>query len=302
MEWTTTNPESATDWAKFEVTTAPRSLFGAGTAAKTVYIRTAATAAAFESNYATVGIPADTAVPTTVTVDYANETLTGVTTAMEYQKAGASSWTKITGETLNIASLIPAAGKDSIVINVRVKATTAPASAAVEITIPARPATPKAAQVTYDYKEEKLKTALVGAEYVVGKVTDTNLYAAFSSGTAVIPATTASQSVSVRIAASNDDDSFASLPLSVTVAAKPAKPSGLKWDTKKLAVTGFTTLMEYQIGSTDGTWTPATAGLELQSADLENDAADVIVYVRLKATATKPASVAAEINAPAVNP
>jgi hypothetical protein len=296
MEWTYVegSDTGAVDWTgakRFTGGTAARGVFSNAIGGYdeqkdyTIIIRTTATISAFASRHAEVKLPrVNSATPTGLAIDFGTEKLTGTTTAMEYQKAGATSWT-VLAKDASLTNLIPAStAAANLNIAVRYKATsTTPASAAEGFTIPRRPATPTASEVSYDYRNERFVTSLQGLEYAVGS----GVYNDWPAG-GELAATSSTQSVKVRVKAV-EGVSFASLPLTVSVASRPAAPNAVKWNAAKHAVTGFTASMEYRIDA--GPWTDAAAGMELgQGANEAIPATGAVIYVRLKATATKPFS------------
>jgi hypothetical protein len=305
LQWTTTTgigvaPDSSAVWATFDGATAARSDLFVDNTEKALWFRTAAVAgktpaSSYTATALTIPAGVDAPANTAVKINFTDETLS-VDDTMEYRKAGASAWTKIANTTaLNLTSLIPAAGKPDQIIEVRYKAVTGadpkPPSAVLQVTIPARTPAPNAAEVTYDYFTEKFTEYPSGAQYVIGKVViGSNEYKDFS-GSEAVAATAKAQNVDIRIKAV-DNTSFVSLPYTFTIAAQPAAPKTVKWEPKKLAVTGFTAAMEYRIEGGAAEWTQTTAGQQLdQGIEIVNDSGSVTVHVRLAATPTKPASV-----------
>jgi hypothetical protein len=270
----------------------------------TVFIRTAATSTAPASKYKAVEFPAAVAAPnlTTASIDYAAEKLTGTTTAMEYQKVGASTWTACAAD-MSITNLIPAAGDAAVnqQIIVRYKATSKlPASAATAVAIEIKPrqATPTAAQIAFDYiTTEKLVLTGVTAgdyEYVIGTVSTSNAYKPLEVGN--IGVTSSAQSVKIRLKATASE--FASQPLTVSIAARAAAPSAVKWTASTKTISGLSTAMEYKIG--EGVWTDVTTPTMKQEAGTALEAGGDI-FIRVKATTAKPASAEKSINIPALS-
>jgi hypothetical protein len=94
---------------------------------RTVSVRVAATPTARASQTRQVAIPrADVAAPGAqdVEINFNQETLTGVTSAMEYRRAGAAAWTAVPANvtSVSIATLIPAAGQADTALEVRFRA------------------------------------------------------------------------------------------------------------------------------------------------------------------------------------
>lgn len=256
-----TEPKSTT-WNPIAdtVTTLPRSLTQ-GKSVTTAYyvaVRTAATTAAPPSAYRVITVAAATPVPGKITIDYEAEIIQytdiPVGATLEYAKWNTdgtypanTKWTALTvkkggaegtADVTDIAALIPAATGAALKIDVRYKAITspaasaAPASAAVTVTIPARPATPTATDVKFTFASEtftKGDGTKVAAtlKWLVGNVTaepDNN----WADMTTFKVHDTKAQSVKIRVAPLAAKN-FASLPLTVSVPARAAKPN-LKWD------------------------------------------------------------------------
>ncbi|MGG3892091.1 hypothetical protein, partial [Metabacillus fastidiosus] len=137
-------------WISVVATSIPRTAFGND--ATVVKVRTKATATAAKSEIKDVAVPNGPAkAPTEFAVDIANEKVTGTSNLMEYSTNG-TSWTAITGNELNISTIIPAAtATNDLTLKIRVKATTtAPASQVTDVTIARRLPTPLAANVKFD--------------------------------------------------------------------------------------------------------------------------------------------------------
>ncbi|MCL2855981.1 MAG: hypothetical protein FWE21_10280 [Defluviitaleaceae bacterium] len=122
--------------------------------APTVWVRTAATLTAPASGAAElVGIHAAVPAPTSISIDWNLEVLTGVTTAHQISVNGGSTWLNVAAADirdggLNITGRIPtatAAAPAQILVRVAATGTTPPSAPTTAFVLPQRPATPAAA-------------------------------------------------------------------------------------------------------------------------------------------------------------
>jgi hypothetical protein len=259
-----------------------------------VYVRKKATATAPHSAAVKVDVPAlATDNAPDVTLDVVEEKIMGTTNKMEYTKDDGKTWTSASNTSTNIVSIISSISKgETLTVKVRVKATpTDPASAAKEIVLKARPDTPTATQVKYNFTDEKIVITggLSGLEYSTG-----GDYIDVVGDEIEMPATTAAQSVKVRVKAVADDTP-ASLIRTISVPKRSAAPSAA-WDATNGRIKSVTSAMEY---STDGgsSWLPVPSGKTY--IEDENFFPGIEVLVRVKATASAVHSAEKSITVPA---
>ncbi|MDR3278226.1 MAG: hypothetical protein LBT12_05575, partial [Oscillospiraceae bacterium] len=251
-----------------------------------ITIRVAATATAPAGAETTITVT-ETVEEPNVTIDYATELLNNAAVTQEYYvgtgtPSASATWTAVKAGQ-SVKSLIPTSG--TTYLWVRTKATAAaPASPPVQLTLPARPATPTAAQFTYDVAGEKYTSSVYIAEQleaVIGtfttKIDDADILDSAAPGT----------SHQVRVKATGT--AFASAALTLKPAARAAAPTAPAWSGTQL--TGVTAAMEWTLD----TESVATAGdgsaLVAATLSIESDEdKTVTVYVRIKATGTKVAS------------
>ncbi|WP_310602305.1 hypothetical protein, partial [Anaerosporobacter sp.] len=225
-------------WISATEKTIPRSVFGNETAL--VKVRVKATATAAKSEIKDVTVPdGPTNAPTGFSVDIKNEKVTGVSNLMEYSTNG-TSWKAITGDTLDISTIIPVATATSdLLLKIRVKATTTvPASQIAEVLITRRVATPLAANVKFEGTSETILLSDT-MEYRLGTTGD---YTSVEEGKTCLEVTVDSVAKTYQIRVKATDEKFASLPLTVTVVKRAAAPAAV-YTAASDAITGVTTAM-----------------------------------------------------------
>jgi hypothetical protein len=266
-------------WSPINASNIPRSVFGG--AATTVMVRVRATATAPSSAVRSIDVPGEGEVfPKGLALDTRSETVTGVSSLMEFSTNG-TSWTTISSSTLNISNMIPAANASSdVTLRVRYRAAGgSPASFAVNILIPRRPAAPTG--VRFDGLTESINaTALM--EFRVGTTGD---FSVVPAGDTSIPVSigTASQVYQVRVRAA--DTTFVSATHAVTVPVRAAAPNAV-FNSTQNTITGVSSLMEYSLNN-GTTWTSVSTS-SLTRSVFGNAATTVMVRVR--ATANAPSS------------
>jgi len=278
-----------TAWASASETSIPRNVFG-GVAA-TVLIRIKATATAPSSYIRSVNVPGkDETFPTGVALDPRSETVTGVSNLMEYSTNG-TSWTTVAANPLDISSMIPVAtASDGVMLSIRFRAAGGkPASFAVSINIPRRPAAPTATAVKFDGLSETI-AANSQMEFRAGT---SGSFSAVPSGDTKVPVIvgTASQSYQVRYKAT--DTSFVSATLAVTVPARAAAPNAV-FNSTQNAITGVSGTMEYSLNN-GATWVSASGTTIPRSVF---GSAETTVMVRVKATTAAPSSAIKNVEVP----
>uniref|UniRef100_UPI00286F40FB hypothetical protein n=1 Tax=Anaerosporobacter sp. TaxID=1872529 RepID=UPI00286F40FB len=281
--------DGGSTWISSTTTTIPRSVFGNETAL--VKVRVKATATAAKSEVKDITVPDGPAqAPTGFQVDIKNEKVTGVSNLMEYSTNG-TSWKAITGDTLDISAIIPAATAVlDLTLKIRVKATTTiPASQIAEVVIPRRIATPLAANVKFEGTSETILLSDT-MEYRLGTTGD---YISVEEGKTCLDVTVDNVAKSYQIRVKATDEQFASLPLTVTVAKRATAPS-VVYTAVSDSITGVSTAMEYSL---DGglTWISATEKIIPRSV-LGNEA--IVVKIRIKATVTAAKSEVKDIIVP----
>jgi hypothetical protein len=294
------------NWDDVEATALTRTDLGSDEVE--VWVRVKATATARPSAITVVVYPGSDATEPTVTLDHAAETLVDDDATMEYKLSSATAWTAVKAANTSVTSLIPAAGKAAVTLQIRVKAVGgAPAGPAAELVLTARPATPTAADVKYTGNVGDTEIGSIAdiedLEYRIGTagaydVTDYFEIAPNTSYQFRVPADdTGTES-------DHADDFFASLPLTVKVPAQAAAPAAVYVaDGDKIAPT--TTAQEWIIAADKEAalaadlddWTLVTDTTLTRTALAENTT--VFVYVRVAATAAAPASLPKEISVPA---
>ena len=275
-----------TNWNRCISTTIPRSAFGS---AATVQVRTAATATRPASNIRSVSIPtAPGSAPGGIIFNSSDETVTGVSNLMEYSTNG-TSWKPITGSTLDVSSLIPAATRADVTLIIRTRATdTAAASQRTTVTLPKRQDAPTAASVRYNGQTETVNiTGITGLEYRIGT---TGTFTSISTPSVDAIAGNASQRFQIRVEATSTAP--ASAVLNITIPARAAAPSAV-YNGSTGDVNRVTRAMEYRLDG-GATWNECT-GTTIPSAVLGSAAK---VEIRTAATAARPASRITEITVP----
>ena len=179
----------------------------------TIYIYKAATDEAFKSNVQTLTAPSRATSPTTPTIDYGSETLSGTTAEMEYRVGANGEWKRCTDEDMSVTEWM------GQTVYFRTAATDANyASETVSLTIPARPATPVVEGVneTVAGKNDGKITGLDSTQTYQYRAEDgqtwTDVAADSTEITGLAPGT-----YQVRIKAGTN--SFASAAASVTIAS-----------------------------------------------------------------------------------
>lgn len=234
---------------------------------------------------------------TACTSDSNNDgTITGVTTAMEYQKSGDSGWTACSGAT--VTSLVPGA------YHVRVKASgTALASGYVTVNVAANGATALTGTVTISGAEkfgETLTASLTGDNNTgtlsyQWKRGSTNIGA--NSATYTLVKEDVGNTITVVVTSSNEFGELTASTGAIVREDGPAAPSDLTGVAPTTAggtdgkISGTTTAMEY---STTDTFTTAH---DCGNGDTNGLAAGTY-YVRLKQTDTHKAGSAATVTVP----
>lgn len=309
MEFST---DAGATWSQVPTTSIARTLIGVG--GGDVHIRTRATATARPSQVIVVPVIAlDTAAPTGITLDFERELIEGVTTAMEFRRAGAAAWTAVTpaqavdGE-VNFANLIPAAGAANTSIEVRFRASTVqganrPVSSALVLPLNARPATPVAAQHRIDGIANQLPAAMFH-QYRLSAADDWEDATGYLDlGPAGLDLSDAAYTVSLRVAPNAGTNTPASLPLNVAI-ARQANPPAPTYAAATDLVSRVTAAMEFSVNGDD--WFPiggTTLGRNTaDSGDPLNGfpiAATNGLQIRVAATATARPSRAASIDIPA---
>ncbi|MFJ6268340.1 hypothetical protein ACIQGW_25685, partial [Lysinibacillus xylanilyticus] len=224
-----------------------------------------------------VPIPLTEAVaPTGFAVDLASEKVTGTSNLMEYSTNG-TSWTAITGNELNISTIIPAAtAANDLALKIRMKKSAdLLASQATDVIIARRLPTPLAANVKFEGINETIILDDT-MEYRLGTTGD---YTAVGTGVTSISVDvgTAALNYQVRIKATNDK--FASAPLTVSVAKRAAAPAAV-YNASSDAITGVSTAIEYSLD--DGKTWISIAASSIPRTVFGNDV--TVVKVRVKAT------------------
>ncbi|MFC3800982.1 DUF4073 domain-containing protein [Cohnella sp. GCM10012308] len=204
----------------------------------------------------TLVVPARPAAPTGVgktdeTSAGNDGTITGVTSAFEYKKGAAGTWTAITGTT--------ATGLAPDTYYVRTAATaSAFASETTSVTVGAFTATPETTpNVAISYSDEKLTSLTPGADYLIGGVTKT----AGNDGKIAIEAGWLGTSLSI-VKVGNGTSTTNSAPQTLVVPVRPAAPTDVGKTNETSAkndgtITGVTSDLEYKKGAA-GTWTAIT--------------------------------------------
>ncbi|KAI7264042.1 hypothetical protein KC345_g8960 [Hortaea werneckii] len=241
----------------------------------------------------TLILPSRPAAPTGVTATdetafHANDgTLTGVTTAMEYKKGTASTWTDVPGT--SVTGLAPGT------YDVRTQATlTAFASEVQSVIVPSYMAVPEATPAAViDYTAEQLTGLTPGGVYTISGTDIVTLsVTATLDGKLAIDGSWLGKSL--RIVKRGDDAATSdSAAQTLVIPARPAAPAGVTVTDVTYAgadngtIQNVTLQMEYKKGSA-GIWT------DVADTTITNLVPDTY-YVREKATATAFASIPAQV-------
>lgn len=122
----------------------------------------------------------------TADIDYSAEKITGVTSAVEWSKDGGSTWTSVSGTSIDLSSIIPAYVSSAKDIYVRNKATSTTLGLSKTISVPARQTTPGSADVTIVQGSAAGKTSINVAdtlEYRIVDSTKTTVKQGWTTGT-----------------------------------------------------------------------------------------------------------------------
>ncbi|MDR1328747.1 MAG: hypothetical protein LBK23_04020 [Oscillospiraceae bacterium] len=284
-----------------------------------LYVRTAPTTTAPASHAKQVTLPAaenDKPEADDFPINYETELLTANdnTKAYEYSKDNKKTWVTFPATGLNITSMIPAANKDELKLNIRVKASavTGPASDPVEVTIDPRPLTPTKAVIWFDAETEKFDTTAEddALAFLLPGEDDYALLNGDVDYENTVKVGAASQSVKFRVPAVAEE-SFASATFAVTIPARPAAPSAPAYAAATDSITGVSTKLEWDTAEANRTYTDslfegATAARSVFTAE-GYAGSEIKVYIRTAATPTVPASkektvtIPAKITAPEVD-
>ncbi|WP_373844869.1 DUF5050 domain-containing protein [Clostridium sp.] len=177
-------------------------------AGSTIQIRNKASGTAMAGNPTAITVQAAPAAG----IDYSAETITGVTNAMEWSEDGGSTWTDVSGTSIDLSGIIPASG--STTVYVRNKATSTTLGLSKTVTVPAKPAKPTASNVTIQAGSSGKTSINVGItlEYRIVDSTGNTVKQAWKEGTGSAEESTVTVStgdkVQVRVKATGS--SFAS--------------------------------------------------------------------------------------------
>ncbi|MGO4541294.1 S-layer homology domain-containing protein [Paenibacillus sp. 2TAB19] len=252
-----------------------------------------------DSTAQTVSLPSRPAMPAAGKTDETsisgnNGTLTNVTSAMEYKKGAAGSWTSVTGT--SVTRLAP----DTY--SVRFKATSSAfASVAQTLTIAAFIGSPETTpEAVIDYAAEQLTGLVANGAYTI------NGTAVTANGSGKVAIDDSWLGVIVNVVKKGDGTTTAdSEAQTVSLPSRPATPAAEKTDETFISgnngtLTNVTSAMEYKKG-TAGSWTSVTG---TSITELAPDT----YYVRVKATSSAFASdaqsvtIAAFISPPETTP
>jgi hypothetical protein len=181
--------------------------------------------------------------PAGLSVNYADETITGVSSQMEYSTDG-ESWTAVNGSTINISGFIPApTAEENASIGIRFKKTVGYlTSAATDFEIVKRSAAPLAENVKFDSMSETITTDDT-MEYRIGT---SGGFTPVPEGATSIPANVGAKAQSYYIRVKAGVNNFISAPLLVSVPARRGAP-GSVYNAARDAVVSVNTAMEYSL-------------------------------------------------------
>jgi len=234
--------------------------------------------------------------PSGLSINYENETVTGVTNEMEYSINDGGRWTSVTGSpsTLRLTDFIPSANAQRDVnIWIRFKGnptaspTALPASSHTSLPLPRRPATPVAAEVRFDGFSESIIATAASLQYRIGS---SGNFIAFPAGG--IPNVVATSSSVYQVRVPPTGASFASTTRNVTVPGRPSGPS-VSYNSANDTITGVNRTMQFSVDG-GASWN-AISTTSLNRDDFGSAAS---VMVRVLPTATTPLSNPRTINLP----
>ena len=265
-------------WTPVSGSSITRSEFG--NTAVTVMVRVRATASAPSSQIRNVDVPnAGAAAPDGFDLDMHNETVTGVSDLMEFSTSGIT-WTAITENPLNIASLVSAA--NDVTLRIRyMAANDDPASLAAYIVLPHRPAAPATSDVRFDGLTESIKLT-DSMEFRAGTTGD---FKSVPVGETAIPVNIGISSQNYQVRSKATDTMFASATRAVTVPVRAAAPNAMYNSTTDI-ITAVSTAMEFSLDGGES-WT-TVSGLSIPRSVFGESAATVMI--RTKATSSAPSS------------
>ena len=252
----------------------------------TINVRYSATATAPASDAKTITIYPRLAAPTSIAYDRANILLTGINSTMQYRLESSTSWSSLSGTTLDLLS--KASAEKDIKVLVRYKPTTAnSASLPVEFIIPKLLDGPSC---SIDYINEKI----VGLDdnqayqYFIGtnpKTTSSWISMKISNGSFDISGIAASTSKTINIRkAATTDEPITNYTTIILPARKTAPTTTvLEYNNAdhydKAVLTGITSDMEYR-ASTSALWT----SIDSNNVVLDIPTSNTTYYIRYKST------------------
>lgn len=275
-------------WTRAAATVLSRSDIGDD--AVTMHVRVAATATVAASNVRILEIPGLTPVPTGLGIDFIREVVTGVAPGMQSSTNG-TTWTNITTDELNIATMIPAVNAANVTLRIRVAATaTNPASNAAEVILTPRVPAPVAANVRFDSLTE---TVLLN-DTMEHRIGTTGVWTPVPQDATSVPVTLGTAAATHQVRVRGTADRFPSLALSLTIPGRAAAPNAnYRPATDDIGV--VSAAMEFSVdGGT--TWTRVTGTTITRAALGQNP---VTVYVRTAATASVAMSATRVVEVPA---
>lgn len=172
-------------------------------AGSTIQIRNKASGTAMAGNPTAITVQAAPAAG----IDYSAETITGVTNAMEWSEDGGSTWTDVSGTSIDLSGIIPASG--STTVYVRNKATSTTLGLSKTVTVTARPDTPTSISVSAGSSGKTLINVGTTLEYRIVDSTGNTVKQDWTAGvggsvdsTAIV---TEGDKVQVRVKATTTD-------------------------------------------------------------------------------------------------
>jgi len=279
----------------------PRSLFGS---AETIQIRYKANLSSPASREKTIKIPDQSApfepgLRPSPKLDINKEIVENVSNQMEYSTNG-TRWTAIPGRTLNITTLIPApsAASESVTLYIRNKGTnTTAASQPVTITLPRRPAAPEATVAVLDGFSEQITVAASETALLEYRARTAGSFEKLPDS-GILDANVGSSVRTFQLRYKATDKDFASAVRSVNVRARAAAPGAL-YHRPTDRIANVSPFAEYSF-SVGGPWTSVTDAF-IPRAVLQSEYGDGagVIFVRIRATATTPASAIKKVSFPA---
>ena len=224
--------------------------------------------------------------PAGLVLDCISETVSGVSTGMEYSTNG-TTWRAVPADPLSVASLIPpATASKEVELQIRVRPTGTQTSLSETITLTKRPPTPASTAAKYSGLTETISVDAAIAGQIEYRIGTAGPFATVIGTTIPAASETAAQSVQIRIMPTIS--SFASAIRTITIPARRPAPNSI-YNGSTDRITGVSSTMEF---STDGTTWYDVPGAFIPRATVPSGFGTAAgdVWIRYRKTSNAPIS------------